>query len=251
MKTIYSLATDAPKVSYQWSLEFPAIESIYVPAASVDTYKSAQYWSTYADRIQAVAAIPEAVDLGLPSGLKWASFNLGAAAPEGVGDFFAWGEILPKQYYGWDNYKWGTNKALTKYNSDSSLGTVDNLRELEAADDAAHVLLGGEWRMPTHSEQEELRNHCNWTVTTVNGVDGYLVSSKSNSNSIFLPITGSASGNEIIDTDEGYYWCSSLTTFSDDNSAAWFRLYLPEVSSTHAFYGSGRCNGLVIRPVCK
>ncbi len=251
LKTIYSLATDAPKVSYQWSLELPAIESIYVPAASVDTYKSAQYWSTYADRIQAVAAIPEAVDLGLPSGLKWASFNLGAAAPEGVGDFFAWGEILPKQYYGWDNYKWGTNKALTKYNSDSSLGTVDNLRELEASDDAANALLGGEWRMPTHSEQEELRNHCNWTVTTVNGVDGYLVSSKSNSNNIFLPITGSACGNEIIDTDEGYYWSSSLTTFSDDNSAAWFRLYLPGVSSTHAFYGSGRCNGLVIRPVCK
>ena len=224
--------------------------TIYVPASSVEAYKSAHYWSGYADRIQPLAAVPEAVDLGLPSGLKWASFNLGATAPEGAGSFFAWGETLPKQYFGWDNYKWGTRTALTKYNSNSSLGTVDNLSELEAADDAAHAMLGGAWRMPTHSEQEELRDCCKWTVTTMNGVEGYLVSSKSNSNSIFLPITGTASGNEIRDTDEGYYWSSSLDSFSDENFyAAWFRLYLPQVTSTHANYGSHRCEGLAIRPV--
>jgi len=250
MKNIYCLATDAPTVSYSWSYNFPEIEAIYVPAESVEAYKSAQNWNSYSDIIQPLAAVPEAVDLGLPSGLKWASFNLGATSAEGVGNFFAWGEVLPKNYYYWDNYKWGTYTALTKYNSDESLGIVDNLRELELSDDAAHTMLGGAWRMPTHDEQRELRSYCTWTVTTVNGIDGYLVSSKSNSNSIFLPITGTASKNVINDTGEGYYWSSSLTTFSTDLSAAWFRLYLPGLSSTHSDYGSGRCNGLVIRPVC-
>ena len=81
----------------------------------------------------------EWVDLGLPSGTLWATCNVGANAPEEFGDYFAWGEIAPKDYYDWNTYKWCDNSgySLTKYCTDSYYGTVDNKTELDPEDDAA------------------------------------------------------------------------------------------------------------------
>ena len=119
---------------------------IYVPMESVNAYKTA--WSEYADRIQAIPDTHEAVDLGLS--VKWATCNVGADTPEGYGDYFAWGETSPKSTYNASTYLWcnGSITALTKYN------TVDNKIVLDLADDAAHVIWGDSWRMPTNAELE-------------------------------------------------------------------------------------------------
>ena len=92
----------------------------------------------------------EFVDLGLS--VMWATTNIGANAPEEYGDYFAWGEVSPKETYGWKTYKYceGSYKTLTKYNYDSSKGAVDNKTVLDYSDDAARVNWGGNWRMPTY-----------------------------------------------------------------------------------------------------
>lgn len=87
----------------------------------------------------------EAIDLGLPSGLKWASCNVGASSPEEYGGYFAWGEIEEKSDYSWDTYKWckGSSESMTKYCTNSNYGTVDNKTILDPEDDVAHVKWGG------------------------------------------------------------------------------------------------------------
>ncbi|MBR5678842.1 MAG: leucine-rich repeat protein, partial [Paludibacteraceae bacterium] len=160
---------------------------IYVPAASVDAYKTADdYWSGYANQIQPAAPLPSVVDLGLS--VKWATFNLGASSPTGSGNSYAWGETQPKSSYSWENYKWckGTENTLTKYCYDSTYGNegyTDAKSTLDLADDAAAANLGGSWRMPTVDEYLELRNtsNCDWTWNENyqdSGVSGYVVTSK-------------------------------------------------------------------------
>lgn len=153
------------------------------------------------------------VDLGLPSGLKWATCNVGATSPEGYGDYFAWGETSPKDNYEWSTYKYwnGSSSTLTKYNTSSDYGTVDNKTTLEFTDDAARANWGGKWRMPTQAEQEELIYKCTWTWTTQSGVNGYKVTSNTNENSIFLPAAGYRDGSSVRSVgSDGCYWSSSL-----------------------------------------
>lgn len=114
------------------------------------------------------AFTPTYVDLGLTSGTKWATCNVGALTPEDYGDYFAWGETEPKTDYSWTSYKWceGSENTLTKYNTISNNGTVvDNNTVLDASDDAAHVNWGATWRMPAEEDQQELRNNCYWEWT--------------------------------------------------------------------------------------
>ena len=106
----------------------------------------------------------EYVDLGLPSGTLWATYNVGANTPEGYGDYFTWGETKPKDVYDMASNKWfslchdsiGTYWKVMKYNSISSVGVVDNKTELDPEDDAAYVNWGASWRMPTLAQQKEL-----------------------------------------------------------------------------------------------
>lgn len=162
-------------------------------------------------------SVPGAVDLGLPSGLLWASSNLGATTPEEYGDYYAWGETEPKTDYSLETYKWcmGSSDTMTKYCTDSSYGYngfTDNKTVLDSEDDAAHVNLGGNWRMPTYDEWTELRIGCTWEWTTQNGVNGYLVIG-SNGNSIFLPAAGYKYDTNLDNVgSNGYYWSSSLTS---------------------------------------
>ncbi|MDY4512770.1 MAG: hypothetical protein SPE10_04900, partial [Paludibacteraceae bacterium] len=111
----------------------------------------------------------EYVDLGLS--VKWATCNVGASKPEEYGNYYAWGETTTKSTYNWSTYKWcnGSKTTLTKYNTSSSYGTVDNKTVLELADDAARANWGGAWRMPTDAEWTELRENCTWTWITKNG----------------------------------------------------------------------------------
>lgn len=186
------------------------------------------------------------VDLGLS--VKWATCNVGASTPEEYGYYFAWGETEPKTTYDWTTYKWcrGSNATLTKYNTDNDYGIVDNQLQLELSDDAARVILGGNWRVPTKAEQEELRMKCTWTVTTINGVNGYKVTSKSNGNSIFLPAAGFRSFSSLENAGQiGCYWSSSLYT-REPISALYGQLYLSDADSKFA----NRYYGLSVRPVC-
>ena len=187
----------------------------------------------------------EWVDLGLPSGLKWATMNVGANAPEEYGDYFAWGETETKTDYSWDTYKFTTDggSTFTKYNG------TDGKTTLDPENDAAAVNWGGAWRMPTDAEWTELRDNCDWTWTdnyNGTGVAGCTVTGK-NGNSIFLPAAGFRyCGNLNYAGSYGFYWSSSLIT--DDPSYAWDVYFL----SVGVGRGSdGRCLGQSVRPVVK
>ena len=190
----------------------------------------------------------EYVDLGLPSGTKWATCNVGADYPEDYGDYFAWGETEPKEEYDLSTYKWheGSYYTHTKYCTSSTYGKVDNKTTLDLADDAANANWGGDWRMPTKTEQDELRTECTWTWTTQNGVKGYIVTSKSNGNSIFLPAAGYRDFSDLWDAGfNGYYSSSSL--YTDDSGGA-CRLYFESSYVSSGSY-SLRRRGWSVRPV--
>lgn len=165
------------------------------------------------------------VDLGLPSGTLWATMNVGASRPEDYGYYFAWGETTPKQSYDWSNYKWcnGAADKQIKYCTKSGYGKVDNKTELDFADDAAYVNWGPQWRMPSKEQQDELRAECNWQWTTRNGVNGYLVTSKRNSASLFLPAAGYRFEAESICV--GKYGCCWSRTLDVENPDYAFDLY--------------------------
>ena len=161
----------------------------------------------------------DAVDLGLS--VKWATCNIGATSPTDYGYYFAWGETEAKSTYSWETYKFRTsgnqknNVKFSKYNTQSSYGTVDNKTVLDPEDDVAHVNLGGKWRMPTDAEWTELREQCTWTDNYKGmGVAGRIVTSKKTGytdKSIFLPAAGYRNGADLYSAGSlGYYWSSSL-----------------------------------------
>ena len=179
-------------------------------------------------KVEAPAGV-EAVDLGLPSGIKWANMNLGAEAPEDHGLYFAWGETVgidieseEERVFDWDSYKWsnGSSTTMTKYctegihysydGRDYYFGTVDNKTELDPEDDAAYVNWGTEWRMPKVEDIMELLNNTTSEWTMQNGVDGRRFTG-ANGNSIFLPVTGYIDGVYLYGlTRYGHYHSASL-----------------------------------------
>ena len=179
------------------------------------------------------------VDLGLSSGLKWATCNVGANAPEDYGYYFAWGEVEPKTTYNWDTYKYYDDSNLTKYTSNDSKTVLD------PEDDAATANWGGAWRMPTKAEQDELRNNCTWTWTTQNGVNGYKVTGP-NGNSIFLPAAGCMDEGTLYSAGSvGGYWSGSL--YADNPNDAYDVFFNSDVVGWNYYY---RYCGLAVRPVC-
>ena len=188
----------------------------------------------------------QAVDLGLPSGIKWASFNVGARAPWEYGGYYAWGETEEKEDYSWGTYKWcnGSYDTLTKYCTYSAYGTVDNKTVLDPEDDVARVQWGDDWRMPTNDEIDELKTKCAWEETTLNGINGYEITGP-NGNSIFMPVAGYGVGNGVYDLDGfGRYWSSGLKSGSND---AAFGL---DFGNGYYWNGDYRWHGRSVRPVC-
>ena len=186
----------------------------------------------------------EAIDLGLS--VKWATCNVGANIPWEYGVYYAWGEREEKSYYHWSTYKWysGSSDSMTKYCTSSTSGNdnIDGKTVLDPEDDVAHIKWGGNWRMPTKAEQDELRNSCTWTWTTQNGVNGYKVTGP-NGNSIFLPAAGYRYGTEASDRGSyGYYWSSSL-----NSRRTAFYLYFG--SGDYGRVDGYRYYGLSVRPV--
>ncbi len=177
----------------------------------------------------------EYVDLGLPSGLLWATCNVGATRPEDYGSYFAWGETTTKDDYSSSSYTY-SSKPTT----------------LPLSKDAARANWGGTWRMPTAAEFDELLASCTWTWTTnynSTGRAGYIVKSKvsGNTNSIFLPAAGYRNGASLNDAgSRGYYWSSSLNSSLSSN--AWSLYFHSGYHGTGS--SGGRYFGQSVRPVC-
>ena len=191
------------------------------------------------------SSLIEPIDFGLS--VLWGSNNLGATPdhPERLGMLYSWGEIAPKDSYGWDNYKWGGKDVsiyLTKYNWN------DNKYKLLPEDDAATFFLGGKWRMPTAKEVKELIKYCNWTVETVNGVPGvrgtYIFSKYV---SIFFPFTEGWDGDTPPSKPRksGDYWTSEI------NGGALAYAFYMAISNEEdpTVEMEFRANGFPIRPV--
>ena len=208
-------------------------------------------YSEYISEIDSITLIKSTnehkyVDLGLS--VKWATCNVGANLPEECGYYFAWGETTLKSWYDWGTYELcnGSRVTMNEYCNKTSFGTIDNKTQLDLEDDAAHIYLGANWRMPTKEEQDELRNanNCEWSFETKNGVSGYSIKSKINGNSIFLPITGYYNEDKLLMTSNGYYW--SRTLYADYcNNARFLQLTPNNTSSSMA----PRYYGYPIRPV--
>ena len=203
--------------------------------------------------LQASCAVEvlEYVDMGLS--VKWATCNVGAEKPEDYGGYYAWGETEPQSDYDWSTYKYceGLYGTLTKYNNSSSYGTIDNKITLEMRDDVVRQKWGGNWRMPTQTEFDELFNNCTWDWTAQNGVVGYKVTSNISGytdRSIFLPAAGYRDGTHIVNVgSRGYYWSSSLwTAYSLD---AWNLQFSSRDNGIGTNYTSDRYCGLSVRPV--
>ena len=184
----------------------------------------------------------DCVDLGLPSGTKWATCNVGATTPEGYGDYFAWGETTTKETYNMDTYRYYDGSNYTKYTGS------DNLTTLEASDDAATVNWGAGWRMPTREEFEELITNCTVTWTTQNSVKGRLFTSNINGKSIFLPAAGERDGSRLHHDEGsyGYYRSGSLSP-SSRSDCAWLIYFYSDYCDMADFR---RDFGWPVRPVC-
>ena len=192
------------------------------------------------------------VDLGLPSGLLWATCNVGANNPQDYGDYFAWGETQPKTIYNWTTYQYANGTSwedpqLTKSCYDSNYGYngfTDNLTTLLPEDDAATANWGDGWRMPTQEEFQELLENTTVTWITQNGVNGRLFTA-SNGNTLFLPAAGYRWHDGLGGVGNiGYYLSSSL--YTDNPSRAWTLVFVSDYCGLN--YGS-RNYGQSVRPV--
>ena len=175
----------------------------------------------------------EQVDLGLPSGTIWAACNLGASSPEEYGNYYAWGETEQKDHYSWHNYKFGVQDKLTKYNKE------DGKIILDPEDDAAHVVLGGKWHIPTKEQIEELFENTTNEYSELDGVKGTLFTSKINGKELFFPYSGNHSAASFIGEDTWYScWSSSITDYSHNYAVSIYSdIFENRFSSGDRYFG--------------
>jgi len=181
---------------------------------------------------------PHMIDLGLPSGTKWACCNVGALIPEAYGDFYAWGEIKPKEEFSWENYV----HCDGSYDTCHDIGTdISN-----SANDVTTVTWGMKWHIPTFEQLKELVSNTTVTWTTQNDVNGLKFTGK-NGGSVFLPAAGSCWGAETDGRGSiGYYW-SSIPDMN--NSYRAICLYISKDQPFRVVSYKPIATGLSVRPV--
>ena len=195
--------------------------------------------------------VKDYVDLGLPSGLMWRKYNLGANSEYEAGNYYAWAETSPKQEYNWDTYKYCVQVngiglySYTKYNK------RDKLTVLQPEDDAATANLGNNYRTPTREEWKELLNKCNWEVVTktnknyMNPVVDYWKVTGPNGKFIILPSTGYYAGS-IKNERWTIYLSATIANPTNAKTLAWDLTYTKKQPS---IYDNGRIHGYPVRPV--
>ncbi len=180
---------------------------------------------------------PHLIDLGLPSGTKWACCNVGASKPEASGGYYAWGETEKKTVYNWNTYLYGNYW-------DDCVHIGDNISGTEY--DVVRMKWGTPWRMPSLDEMKELRDKCTRKWTQQNGINGIRVTGP-NGNSVFLPAAGERWAEDLYGCgSDGYYWSGTLS--SDGESYA-YGLYFG--SGSWRWGSDGRGDGLSVRPVAE
>lgn len=181
------------------------------------------------------------VDLGLPSGTLWATCNIDASSPKDLGGLFAWGETTSKEKFdGWIDYKYANSyDEQIKYNLESSKGLVDNKTQLDLSDDAAYARWGGNWRIPSRIQMNELILHCHWEKLKYKETEGFLIEGK-NGNTLFLPREDSYSS--------GAYTVNELDF--KDSSRAYSLQWEPDGDTVNPhLMGDYKFRGRMIRPV--
>lgn len=196
------------------------------------------------------------VDLGLPSGTKWATMNVGATSLSDYGNYYAWGETRPKSNYDWKNLKyWISGIALldlkfSKYVTDSQFGKVDNKTELELNDDAAYANWGAGWRMPSREQLDELCKKCEWKKSTLihmgHSSEGYTVEGP-NGNDIFLPYTGF--GNLDSSVSVGVCGIYRSRTLEGKRNTDAYGIYIDSSIISRDSHGVSRYEGCCVRAV--
>ncbi len=221
---------------------------------SVDFCREAYKFLTEGEQNDTPSAAPAvsseeaiAVDMGLPSGTLWCDRNVGAKFPEDYGAFFSWGNTDP-HYPNRDNMDWGDDDDGFDYSFDSDTYEKTAGYKLEGnidmAHDAARVNMGELWQMPTEEQINELFDNCDWVRKTINGINGYLVTSKINGNVIFFPASGYGYGTTWHPRGSyGVYWSSSWYSARDA------RVLNFNPSGVSPQYTYGRYYGFAVRPV--
>ncbi len=189
-----------------------------------------------------------AVDLGLPSGTLWADRNLGAKSPSDYGAFVSWGNTT-LQFPEKGEIDWGDNDEAFKdyeftFDEYDDTPGAKLTGDIDLEHDAAHANLGGDWRMPTKEQFQELYDNCKWIRATVNGVNGYLVVSKINKASIFFACSGYGYGTSWDNLgSNGYYWSASFYSARNAYNLVFYS------SGVNPQYYSSRFYGFAVRPV--
>lgn len=212
----------------------PASKTAEPKAQEVASNKAAETQKAAAPKAQKTGTHNghEYVDLGLPSGVKWASMNVGATSSSDFGQYFAWGEVTTKSDY---------KKSTYTYDSEAESLTPGG------GHDVARSAWGGNWRMPTEADFDELDNYCTWTWTIQGGHGGYRITSDKNGSSIFLPASGWTLGTDVKRKGEsGYYWSAEVGSASDGDAR-----YLDFDSRLHTLNSSRKFSGMTVRPVLK
>lgn len=187
---------------------------------------------------------PHAIDLGLPSGTKWACCNVGANAPEESGGHYAWGETTERNEYSLNTYLYCTQidgKQIYAYLGDNIAGSIY---------DVAHVKMGGSWSMPTQEQIAELRD-CKWTWSVKGGKNGTMNGYKVKGNNgafLFLPAAGIYYGSSLQNKGKhGGYWSSN--PFPSVESIAYIMMFTSDTADSYDI--QGREKGMSVRAVCK
>lgn len=224
--------------SFSATLSGLAANTTYYYCAYITVNGETLYGETLSFKTKKMAE--EEVDLGLS--VNWRGWNVGSTKPEEYGNYYAWGETAGKSNYTWATY------FDNPYGADGTWQGCSVTTDIKATDkDAATAALGDKWRMPTQEEMQELVDKCSWTWETVNGVNGYTVTSTTNGNSIFLPAAGNGDGTEVNNKGMyGGYWTS--TPNNDTSKATSSNLYFYG-SSLHSMQYTNRYVGRSIRPV--
>lgn len=245
LKSVTAWFTTTPSTSYtnSWLSNVASAGKFYKNCTATWTNSAVTWaipsgWTTIKD-------IPY-VDLGLS--VKWAACNVGATSPGQYGNYYQWA--------GTENVSSGFNRYdcpyHTGYDWDNGWTKYSWNETLELSDDAARAVMGKKWAIPSYSNWEELKNtsNCTWTWTTQNGNNGYLITSKKNGNSLFLPAAGSRESSSLIDAGTyGHYWTNEVGKFVDYDYGPQSSFQLWFYSSTIGISESGRDHGLSVRAI--